>query len=620
MHCSLLEHGALRGLILSAGLVALSACGNSSTQPESGTRQPPVAGAPLSPSAPPASDGADGNATGNGSPDTAEAAGVQPAGAGETPAPAQLVGQEPLAPTAGPAELELVEATITQLERALETRLVTPSQLIEAYRARIAAYDDAGPLLDSILALNPSALEQAHALGTSCEDATSRGPLCGIPVLLKDNIDVSALATTAGSLALARSVPAGDAFLTRKLRAAGAIVLGKATLTEFANFLASNMPAGYSSLGGYGRNPYDPRPQPGGDGRPVLTPGGSSSGSSIAVSANLVAVAVGSETSGSILSPASSNGIVGIKPTLGLVSRAGILPLSADQDTAGPLARTVEDAAILLGVLAGYDPADPATAACQQPGACFADYTPFLAAGALAGARIAVPPIPGGRRTVMQAAVNTLQAAGALIQTIAQLPVQPGACTSVPPSAGCSSVLLYGFHRDLDRYLATIPDAPVSSLAALISANGSTPGALKYGQSLALAAQALDVSDGSADTLRYQADRARDLQGSRAALDGVYAGADGTRGTEDDVDAILFSENAGAATPAMAGYPSITVPGGLVTATAPVANPFPSGVTFSGPRFSEPRLIALAYAFEQATHHRTPPTSTPALPSDTLQR
>jgi len=183
-----------------------------------------------------------------------------------------------------------------------------------------------------------------------------------------------------------------------------------------------------------------------------------------------------------------------------------------------------------------------------------------------------------------------------------------------------SIVLLYGFHRDLDRYLATIPNAEVSTLAALIAANSATPGALKYGQSLALAAQALDVSEGSADTRRYQADRARDLQSSRAALDGVYAGADGALGTEDDVDAILFSENGGAAMPAMAGYPSITVPGGLVAATAPVANPFPSGVTFSGPRFSEPRLIALAYAFEQATHHRTPPTSAPSLPSDTLQR
>ncbi|MEO8177957.1 MAG: amidase family protein [Deltaproteobacteria bacterium] len=611
-----LEHRTVSALILSAVLSALSACGNSSARPEGDTASAlPAAGVQAGPDgaagAAPASAGSD--ATSNGSVGSTE-------GTGEAAPPPRLSEQQPIPTPARPAQLQLVEATIAQLEQALETRLVTPAQLTELYRARIAAYDDAGPLLTAILALNPAVLEEANALGTSCEDAATRGPLCGIPVLLKDNIDVSGLPTTAGSLALGQSVPAGDAFLTRKLRAAGAIVIGKATLSELANFLGSNMPSGYSSLAGYGRNPYDPRPQPGGDGRPVLTPGGSSSGSSIAVSANLVALAVGTETSGSILSPASSNGIVGIKPTLGLVSRAGILPITADQDTAGPLARTVEDAARLLGVLAGYDPADPATDACQQPDTCLLDYTPFLDAGALSGARIAVPPIPGARRTVMQAAVSTLQARGAQVQTIGQLPAQPGVCSSVPPAAGCSSVLLYGFHRDLDRYLATIPNGPVSTLAALIAANSATPGALKYGQSLALAAQALDVSEGSADTQRYQADRARDLQGSRAALDGVYAGADGTLGTDDDVDAILFSENGGAATPAMAGYPSITVPGGLVAATAPVANPFPSGVTFSGPRFSEARLIALAYAFEQATHHRTPPTSAPSLPSDTMQR
>jgi amidase len=302
------------------------------------------------------------------------------------------------------------------------------------------------------------------------------------------------------------------------------------------------------------------------------------------------------------------------------VSRAGILPISADQDTAGPLARTVEDAARLLGVIAGYDPADSATEACNTPGNCFDDYTRFLDAGALAGARIAVPPFPGQRDELMQAAIDLLQAQGAQVQTIRNLPVQAGACTSVPANAACSTVLLYGFHRDLDRYLAAIPSGPVGSLAALIDANNATAGALKYGQRLALAAQALDVSEGSADTQRYQADRLRDLQGSRAALDAVYAGADGVLGTDDDVDALLFSENSGAATPAMAGYPSVAVPGGFVPATAPVANPAPSDVTFSGPRFSEPRLIALAYAFEQAAHQRLPPTSAPPLPGDTFRR
>ncbi|HEU4578472.1 MAG TPA: amidase family protein [Polyangiaceae bacterium] len=602
-----------RSLLAGLALVVAGGCADSSSAPGSqSSGNAPIAAPAASPQTAPG----EAVAPANTSAESDSAATSSAAPSSElTPTPAL---DEPS--PAGPEQLQLVEATLSQLEQALATRLVTPAQLTEAYLARIAAYDDGGPKLNSILALDPSAAEQARALGARCEDAATRGPLCGIPVLLKDNIDAAGLPTTAGSLALARSVPAGDAFLTRKLRQAGAIVLGKATLSEFANFLGSNMPSGYSSLGGYGLNPYDPRPQPGGDGRPVLTPGGSSSGPGIAVSANLVAVAVGTETSGSILSPASSNGVVGIKPTLGLVSRAGILPISADQDTAGPLARTVEDAARLLGVLAGYDPQDSATEPCNTPGNCFDDYTQFLDAGALAGARIAVPPFPGQRDDLMQAAIEVLQAQGAQVQTIRQLPVQSGTCVSVPANAACSTVLIYGFHRDLDRYLAAIPNAPVPSLAALIEANDNTPGALKYGQRLALAAQALDVSAGSADTQRYQADRQRDLQGSRAALDAVYAGTDGTPGTDDDVDALLFSENYGAATPAMAGYPSVAVPGGFVPATAPVANPAPSDVTFSGPRFSEPRLIAIAYAYEQATHLRRPPASTPALPGDTFRR
>jgi amidase len=526
-----------------------------------------------------------------------------------------------------PSELHLVEATLPELRRALETRLVTPAQLAQLYLARIAAYDEAGPGLNALLQVNTGAVAAANALGTGCERAgeaaqaeTLARPLCGIPVLLKDNIDTADMPTTAGALALAGSIPAADAFVTRKLREAGAVVLGKASLTELANFLTTGMPAGYSALGGFGRNPYDPRALPGGDGRPVLQTGGSSSGSSIGVNANLVAVAVGTETSGSILSPASANGIVGIKPTLGLVSRAGIIPISADQDTAGPLARTVADAALLLGVLAGFDPRDPATRACQDPGACPSDYTQFLDLDALQGARIAVPPFPSDRSAIMSTAIVVLEAAGASVESVAPLPATRAACVAVPPAAGCSSVLLYGFKRDLDAYLAATPQAAVGSLAELIAFNAATPGAMVYGQRLAVAAQALDLGENSADTRRYQADRAADLQASRAALDGVYAGADGVQGSGDDVDALLFSENSGAGTPALAGYPSITVPGGFVPPTAPINNPFPSGVTFSGTAFSEPRLIALAFAFEQATRHRQPPASTPPLPGDVVRR
>jgi amidase len=529
----------------------------------------------------------------------------------------------------GTARLQLVEATVSQLRHAMKTHLITAEQLVRMYRARINAYDDAGPGVNAFLYVNPNAEAQARALdeandhgGHGDHGAPSRSPLHGIPVLLKDNIDTADMPTTAGSVALAGSIPPDDAFITRKLREAGAIILGKGTLTEFANFIALGMPTGYSSLGGFGFNPYDPRPLPGGDGRPVLQTGGSSSGPGIGVNANLVTLAVGTETSGSILSPASANGVVGIKPTVGLVSRDGILPITADQDTAGPIARTVTDAAILLGVIAGYDPADPATAACLTPGNCFDDYTRFLDKKALRRARIAVlMPIPANRADIMNAAIDVLRAKGAEVQFLPEpFPAQLGSCVSYPPDAGCSTVLLYGQKRDLNAYLAATPGAPRQTIAEIVAFNSTYNPPMKYGQAIFEAAAQVDTTPGSADTLRYLADRAEDLARSRGALDAIYNGPDGIAGTRDDVDAILASANTFAATPAKAGYPSITVPGGFVPATPPVVNPFPSGVTFSGPAFSEPKLIGLAYAFEQATHHRQPPASTPPLPSDSVSR
>jgi len=430
-------------------------------------------------------------------------------------------------------------------------------------------------------------------------------------------------------------VPPDDAFITRKLRDAGAIILGKATLTEYANFITTGMPAGYSSLGGYGFNPYDPRPLPAGDGRPVLSPGGSSSGSAIAVSANLVAVAVGTETSGSILSPGHQNGVVGVKPTVGLVSRDGIVPITADQDTAGPLARTVTDAAVLLGAIAGHDPADPATEACLTPGTCYDNYLPFLDKHALRGARIAVPHVPywtgltAGQQQVLTDAIATLRAEGAYVEDPYEIPNQAaisafGICVSYPPPATCSTVLLYGFKHDLNAYLASLgPGAPSHSLAEVIAFNSAHPDpavALKYGQTIALAAQQLDTSPGSADTLRYMADRAQDLLLTKTGLDAVYNGPDGIAGTDDDFDAILFPANRGAGAPARAGYPSIVVPGGFVPPSGSVMNPSPYGVTFSGRAFSEPRLFGLAYAFEQATQHRQAPASVPPLPGDSVSR
>jgi amidase len=535
-------------------------------------------------------------------------------------------------PFGAPRSLQLVEASVLELQLALRSHLITSEQLVQMYLNRIAAYDDAGPRLNSFIHLNNDALNEARARDLDRHRGRAHGPLFGVPVLLKDNINTADMPTTAGSVALEGSIPPDDAFITQKLREAGAIILGKATLTEFANFIAIGMPSGYSSLGGYGFNAYDPRPLPGGDGRPVLTPGGSSSGSGIAVSASLVAVAIGTETSGSILSPGSSNGVVGIKPTVGLVSRHGILPITADQDTAGPLARTVTDAAILLSVIAGHDPNDSATAACLFSGNCHSDYTRFLDKHVLRGARIAVPRVPywngftPAQEQIMLNAIAALRREGAFVADPYEIPNQTaisgfGICVTFPAPANCSTVLMYGQKHDLNIYLANRPDAPVHTLSDIIAFNNAHADvALKYGQAIFLAADQLDTSPGSADTLRYIADRAQDLALTRTGLNAVFDGPDGIKGSDDDFDAILFPQNRGAAAPAKAGYPSIVVPGGFVPPTGPVINPSPFGVTFTGRAFSEPTLIGLAYAFEQATKHRQAPASAPPLPTDSVGR
>src|SRR4030095_12075774 len=535
-------------------------------------------------------------------------------------------------PFGTPNNLQLVEATVEELQLALRAHLITSEQLVQMYLNRIAAYDQTGPHLNAFIHINEDALDEARARDMDRHRGLAHGALFVVPGLLEDNTDTAGMPTTAGSVALAGSAPPDDAFITQKLRDAGAIILGKATLTEFANFIAIGMPAGYSSLGGYGFNPYDPRPLPGGDGRPVLTPGGSSSGPGIAVAANLAAVAVGTETSGSILSPGTANGVVGIKPTLGLVSRDGILPITADQDTAGPLARTVTDAAIMLSVISGFDPSDPATAPCLVAGNCHSDYTKFLDKHALRGARIAVPHVPywngfsAAQQQIMLDAIAALRREGAFVADPFEIPNQAaisafGICTSFPAPSGCSTVLMNGQKRDLNNYLATRPSAPVHTLADIIAFNNAHAAvALKYGQAIFLAANQLDTNPGSADTQRYLADRAQDLALTRTGLDEVFNGPDGIAGTDDDFDAILFPQNRGAAAPAKAGYPSIVVPGGFMPPSGPVINPAPFGVTFTGRACSEPRLIALAYAFEQATKHRQAPASAPPLPSDSVSR
>jgi amidase len=340
--------------------------------------------------------------------------------------------------------------------------------------------------------------------------------------------------------------------------------------------------------------------------------------------------------------------LVGIKPTVGLISRSGIIPITADQDTAGPMARTVLDAAKLLGVLAGYDPNDPATIACQTSGNCFSDYTQFLKKSGkdtppLWGVRIAVPHLGYwtdslGRHTMsveqeqsMNDAIQVLRNLGAFVDDFHEIPTQKelfdfAGCGPLPIPANCSTVLLYGFKRDLNAYLANLgPSAPVRTLADVIAYNDAHAAvALKYGQTLAIAAQSLNIAPGSADTIRYQKDRAKDLDISTRGLNAVYK----------DFDAILFPANRGANIAARAGYPSIVVPAGFVPNPGVIPPPFtpppfpegfdpedsPFGITFSGPAFSEPKLLAIAYAYEQVTHHRQPPDSAPPLPSDTVTR
>lgn len=406
---------------------------------------------------------------------------------------------------------------------------------------------------------------------------------------------------------MANSIPPDDAFITDRLRDAGAVIIGKSSLTEFANFLTNGMPAGYSSLNGYTFNPYNPGPLPGGDGRPILSPGGSSAGSGASVAANLVTVAVGTETSGSILSPANQNSLVGIKPTVGLVSRDSIIPIAASQDTAGPLARTVADAAILLGALTGIDPSDPVTA--ESAGKFFTDYRPFLDSDSLAGKRIGVPRnfwtgLTTEQRNIVEAALTLTRGLGATIieQNIAGVPPLPS-----------SIVLSYEFKRDLNAYLASLgPTSPIQDIDDVsdfitnyLAANPDPNGPFKYGQVQINTSKNRDLSDGSADTIRYLADRANDRLVTKT--NGIDAYID-TYG----LDAVLFPGTTGAGIGARAGYPSIIVPAGYQTNLAPY------GITFLGKAYSEPSLLGFAYSYEQASKIRRVPTSTPALAGESI--
>jgi amidase len=548
------------------------------------------------------------------------------------------------APAPAPkAAFSVVEATIPEMRKAMEEGRVTSRQLVEQYLQRIGLYEDR---LNAVMAVNPKALEEADRLDQERKQGKIRGPLHGIPVALKDNIHTTDIPTTGGAIAFEGLMPPYDATLTTNLREAGAIILAKTVLTELANYVALGMPGNYSALGGYGMNPYDTRrdPRPAtADGRPVLNTGGSSSG--IGTSANFWVANVGTETSGSILSPSNQNMLAGIKPTVGRISRYGVIPITADQDTAGPMARTVTDAAIMFGVLesAKPDPHDAATNTCQPP--ANRDYTPHLKRDGLKGARIGVPRAfyydkltlagdkePRGGLSEAQAksmadAIEVLKKEGATIVDPADIPsvvdmdaknnfLQWSGCSGNDKKGAdtnCSVVLKYGMKRDFNAWLALLgPAAPVKTLSELRAFNTAhaNRNAIKYAQAN------LDISDEMdlvKDKARWEADRAKDIRlGGAHGIDEIMKA--------QKLDAILFPGASGAGIAARPGYPTVIVPYGLVVPVAPANAPFPEGftpkpapfgVSFTGMACSEPRLIEMAYGFEQATKKRTPPPSAP---------
>jgi amidase len=519
-------------------------------------------------------------------------------------------------------------ATIGELRQALAAGNTTSAGLAQAYLTRIAAYDRAGPRLNAVREINPDAL--AIAAQSDAREPAKRRPLEGIPILIKDNIATAdAQHTTAGSLALEGSRAKDDATVVKLLREAGAVIFGKANLTEFANIIAIDMPAGYSSLGGQVRNPYAPDLDD--KGVPIVPPGGSSSGSAVAVAAGLAAGAIGTETSGSLLSPASQNGVVTVKPTVGLISRAGIVPIAHSQDTAGPLVRTVEDAALLLNVLAVADPLDPATAELRRP----ADYTSFLDRDGLKGARIGVPSDPSDpandfyygpllqrAAAVMREVIAVLEREGATVVR-ANIPTEgwiggPGTEMAIlnrnPESATKNQparrpiVFVYELKHDLNLYLRDWAAATgIGSLSEIVAFNnGHADRALRFGQDIFLAAEA---TRGDLSELEYISARQMDLHASRTL--GLDAYMDAHR-----LDAVLFPAATGAAIAARAGYPSIQVPAGFVSGMRDKETPdYPYGAAFTGRGWSEPTLLRIAYAFEQATQARRPPPGLPTLDS-----
>jgi amidase len=484
------------------------------------------------------------------------------------------------------------EASIAELHDAMQRGELRAEELVHWYLDRIEAVDRSGPQLASLIELNPDALTIARSLDEEWRASGPRGPLHGIPVVLKANIDTAdEMHTSAGSLVLAEHVPPRDAFLVSRLRDAGAIILGKANLSEWANFRSPRSSSGWSSVGGQTRNPYDP----------TRNPCGSSSGSAVAVAANLAMVSVGTETDGSIVCPAGMNGIVGIKPTVGLVSRSGIIPIAHSQDTAGPMARSVRDAAMLLTALTGRDEEDPATLAAPDGRI---DYTANLAADGLAGKRIGILRSYHGAGDnpdvvdVLEASIDLLRAEGAEIIDRIEL-----------DTAGAGDaeyeVLLYEFKTDLEAYLAR-SEAPVRSLEEIIAFNAAHAETVMphFGQEILVAANAKGGLDSEpyrealAESRRIT-QTALDEAFGRHQLDALIAITNGPAWKTDHVTGDHFSIGSSSYA-AIAGYPNVSVPAGFVAG-------LPIGLSFIGQPFSEPSLIGIAYAYEQVRAARRPP-------------
>ena len=568
----------------------------------------------------------------------------------------------PRIPKASQPAFSVLEASISDMQAAMKAGRTTSHEIVQQYLTRIATYED---LLHAAITVNPHALADADALDRERAQGRLRGPLHGIPIALKDNIHTTTMPTTGGALAFVGMVPPYEATLTKNLRDAGAVIVAKTGLTELANYVAAGMPTNYNAVHGYGFNPFDPRrdPRTSADGRPVMQTGGSSSG--IGTTANFWAGNVGTETSGSILSPSNQNMLAAIKPTVGRISRYGVIPITADQDTPGPMAKYVMDVAIMFGVLesAAPDPNDPATKACTPPPG--RDYAKLLRADGLKGARVGIPranyydPITlqgsdrprGGlnpdQKRVMDDAIAALKAQGAVVVDV-DIPsiVAPDPKDNLLLAAQ-SSVLNYGMKRDFNTWLTSLgPAAPLKTLTELREWNTAHEkmGAIKYGQSQLDASDKIDLEK---DRAKYEEDRARDIRlGGTTGIDAALKA--------NNLDALLFPGASSAGIASKPGYPTVLVPFGMIPntpgnlggggggrgdtppaapGTAPAGaapsgaptgegrgatppapfppgfepKPQPYGVGFTGTACSEPTLLRLAYAFEQATKKRTPP-------------